>query len=315
MYEINDNELGSILRLAHSTLASMIYLLIFTHMGKAMFYGLVFESAHWVWWSGFLIFLLLIVLTFLGYVLPLSQMSYWGLTVFSNILSTIPSLGNLVIYWFWGGEFINGLTLLKVHVLHIVLPLVLLGLVVIHMYLLHQYLSSDSIDRFVFYNERIMFMYWFYFRDLNIMLVILIMLLYGILIYWSFVFHEESFIIVNTQKTPEKVMPEWWGIKHRERGVFGFGLAGTVGFRAGWVRSVWVVVEVRGGHGCVGVKVLLLGSEIKYTHGHTCPWIKEMKSIRPCTCLIPLRRVYSYTCLIGYTCACCICIRYMHAIK
>ena len=209
MYEINDNELGSILRLAHSTMASMIYLLIFTHMGKAVLYGLVYESSHWIWWSGFTIFLVLIVLTFLGYVLPLSQMSFWGLTVFSNILSTILALGNLLIYWFWGGEFINGLTLLKVHVLHIVMPLILLGLVVVHMYLLHQYLSSDAIDRFAFYNERIMFMYWFYFRDLNILLFIMIILLYGILIYWSFVFHEESFIIVNTQKTPEKVMPEW----------------------------------------------------------------------------------------------------------
>ena len=215
MYLINDNELGSLLRLAHSTMASIIYLLIFTHIFKAMLYGLVFESAHWVWLSGFCIFMLLIVLTFLGYVLPMTQMSFWGLTVFSNILSTIPAIGNLMIYWFWGGEFINEFTLLKVHVLHIVLPMGLLGLVVLHMYLLHQYISSDAIDRFVFYNERLMFMYWFYFRDINVLLFLSVMLIYGVFVYWSFVFHEESFIIVNTQKTPEKVMPEW-GEKHRD---------------------------------------------------------------------------------------------------
>jgi len=84
----------------------------------------------------------------------------------------------------------------------------MMGVVIIHLFLLHQYLSSDSIDRFAFYNERVLFMYWFYFRDLNIMLMIMLVLQYFIYIYWSFVFHEESFLIVNPQKTPEKVMPE-----------------------------------------------------------------------------------------------------------
>ena len=236
MYLVNDNELGSLLRLAHSTMASMIYLLIFTHMFKAMIYGLVFQSSHWVWLSGLCIFILLIVLTFLGYVLPMTQMSFWGLTVFSNILSTIPAMGNLMIYWFWGGEFINEFTLLKVHVLHIVLPMGLMGMVIIHMYLLHQYISSDAIDRFVFYNERVMFMYWFYFRDLNILLLICIMLNYGIFIYWSFVFHEESFIIVNTQKTPEKVMPEWGGKAPEKGGVWaGAGDRGSGAGGGFWV--------------------------------------------------------------------------------
>ena len=211
MYSISDNEFGSILRLSHSSMASMIYLLIFTHIFKSSVYGLVFESSWLVWFSGVAIFLVLIVLTFLGYVLPMTQMSFWGLTVFSNIISTIPVLGSTIIYWFWGGEFINELTLLKVHVLHIVMPVVMMGMVIVHMYLLHQYLSSDTIDRFVFYNERIMFMYWFYFRDLNIILILLVILQYGIYIYWSFVFHEESFVLVNSQKTPEKVMPEWCG--------------------------------------------------------------------------------------------------------
>lgn len=241
MYSINDNEFGSIMRLSHSTMASMIYVLLFIHMSKVYIYNLVFDSSVLVWMSGVLIFALLIVLTFLGYVLPMTQMSYWGLTVFSNIISTIPVLGNMVVYWFWGGEFINEFTLLKVHVIHIALPLVMMGVVIIHLFLLHQYLSSDSIDRFAFYNERILFMYWFYFRDLNIMLMIMLVLQYFIYIYWSFVFHEESFIIVNPQKTPEKVMPEDVLEKHFKKGwVLGVG-GGSVDRRVwkwGWGSGV-----------------------------------------------------------------------------
>ena len=209
MFDVSDNEFGSLLRLGHSTMASMVWLLLISHMGKTWLHALVFESSWLVWGSGTVIFFLLMVLTFLGYVLPMTQMSFWGLTVFSNIISTIPVLGNTIIYWFWGGEFINELTLLKVHVLHIVMPLVMMGMVFVHMYLLHQYMSSDSIDRFVFYNERVMFMYWFYYRDLNIALGVFLVLQYGLYINWSFAFHEESFVIVNSQKTPEKVMPEW----------------------------------------------------------------------------------------------------------
>jgi len=227
MYSISDNEFGSVMRLSHSTMASMIYVLIVTHMAKVFIYNLVFESSILVWTSGILIFCVLVVLTFLGYVLPMTQMSFWGLTVFSNIIGTIPILGNVIVYWFWGGEFINEYTLLKVHVLHIVLPLVMLGMVILHLFLLHQYLSSDSIDRFAFYNERLMFMYWFYFRDLNIMLMIMLVLQYGIYIYWSFVFHEESFIIVNPQKTPEKVMPEWCCWKSTQERFWLVGVCGV----------------------------------------------------------------------------------------
>lgn len=76
MYSINDNDFGSIMRLSHSTMASMIYVLLFIHMGKVYIYNLVFDSSILVWMSGVLIFIILIVLTFLGYVLPMTQMSY-----------------------------------------------------------------------------------------------------------------------------------------------------------------------------------------------------------------------------------------------
>lgn len=165
----------------------------------------MFDSSSIVMIIGFIIFIDCILIAFIGYVLPLTQMSYWGLTVFSNILSTIPIWGEFLVYWLWGSEFISEGTLVKMHTLHIVLPFILLMIMVVHLFFLHYFLSSDVLDRFVFYIERCFFVYWYYFRDLLLLLVLVWVWFYLIFIYWYFVFHEESWVIVEVLKTSEKV--------------------------------------------------------------------------------------------------------------
>jgi len=81
-------------------------------------------------------------IAFLGYVLPLSQMSYWGLIVFSNIIGVVPIIGKGILLWLWGGEFISGETMVKIHLLHVVLPFFALFTLILHLAFLHNNMSS-----------------------------------------------------------------------------------------------------------------------------------------------------------------------------
>ena len=146
-------ESGFMVRSFHINGTSLIFILLYYHIFKVLYIAIAFDSSHVTWSVGFILLLLIIVIAFLGYVLPLTQMSYWGLTVFSNILSSIPYLGPLIISWFWSGEFINDNTLLKVHSIHILAPVLSLFIILLHLVSLHYYLSSDSLDRYAFYTE------------------------------------------------------------------------------------------------------------------------------------------------------------------
>ena len=204
-----DFEFGFVLRSLHIVFTSFIYMLLYCHIFKCVFLLLLFDVALCVWFVGFIIYVFIIFIAFIGYVLPLTQMSYWGLTVFSNILSTIPIVGFLMCYWLWGCEYIQDFTLIKCHSLHIIVPFLLLFVIVCHLFFLHYYISSDGFyDRFCFYSERVLFVLWFFIRDLFLFVVLLLFYFYTVFCYWYFVFHEESFIMVDILKTSDKIIPE-----------------------------------------------------------------------------------------------------------
>lgn len=187
---------------------SFIFLILYIHIFKVIFLCLLFDSHLLVWVIGFIIFILIIIIAFLGYILPCTSMSYWGLTVISNVLATVPIIGVYLCNWVWGSEFINDYTLVKVHSIHIFLPFLLGFVVIAHFFALHYFLSSDGLmDRFAFYYERYYFFMLYYLRDLYLVLNIFLVFTYFICIYWYFVFHEESWEIVNILKTSDKILP------------------------------------------------------------------------------------------------------------
>jgi quinol-cytochrome oxidoreductase complex cytochrome b subunit len=87
------------IRAVHITGTSVVYTILYVHIFKVLYLSIIFDLSMIVWTIGMVIFILLIIIAFLGYVLPMSQMSYWGLTVFSNILSAIPVIGNIIVTW------------------------------------------------------------------------------------------------------------------------------------------------------------------------------------------------------------------------
>jgi len=152
---------GWSLRFLHSSGASFVFLFVFLHIGRSLFYGSFFYNPN-TWFSGILILLLLMGIAFLGYVLPFGQMSFWGATVITNLLSPFPCL----IEWVCGGYCVNSPTLKRFFVFHFVFPYVTLGILVLHIYFLHFH-SSNNPSRLIT-NNRISFFPFIFVKDLDL---------------------------------------------------------------------------------------------------------------------------------------------------
>jgi len=92
---------GSSLRYLHSSAASFLFLFLFLHLVRAIFYGSYFINPN-TWFTGILLYFFLMAIAFMGYVLPFGQMSFWAATVITNLLSPFPSL----IEWVFGGNYV-----------------------------------------------------------------------------------------------------------------------------------------------------------------------------------------------------------------
>lgn len=206
-----DFELIFMIRSLHIFVTSFVWFLLFMHIGKCFMCLLMFDTHCLVWLVGFLIFVIIILITFIGYVLPCTMMSYWGLVVFSNIVASIPLIGCLIMLWLWGCEFINDYTFMKMHSLHVFLPFIFLFLMVWHFVCLHYFISSDFfMDRFCFYCERLFLFLLLLIRDFFVIFCFIFCCCILLLIKWYIVFHEESFVVVIVTKTADKILPEWF---------------------------------------------------------------------------------------------------------
>jgi len=162
-----------------------------------------------VWNTGIVIVLLLMGTAFLGYVLPWGQMSFWGATVITNLLSAIPYLGKIMVEWLWGGFSINNATLTRFYSLHFLLPFVLMALVLFHLMFLHISGSSNPLGT----NsnlDKISFHPFFSSKDILGFLVVLIMFFILVLKFPLLLGDPENFNMANPLNTPIHIQPEWY---------------------------------------------------------------------------------------------------------
>lgn len=142
---MRDVNSGWILRYVHANGASVFFIVVYAHICRGLIYGSYLSSREYLWLSGVVIFLLMILTAFLGYILPWGQMSLWGATVITNLASTIPVVGDHIVLWLWGGFSVANPTLTKFFSLHYIFPFLILALVGLHIILLHKYGSSNPV--------------------------------------------------------------------------------------------------------------------------------------------------------------------------
>ena len=78
---MRDVNYGWLIRYIHANGSSMFFLAVYIHMGRSLYYGSYKEPRELIWLLGLIIFFLMIMAAFMGYVLPWGQMSFWAATV------------------------------------------------------------------------------------------------------------------------------------------------------------------------------------------------------------------------------------------
>lgn len=206
MWDVN---YGWLIRYIHSNTASFFFLFVYIHIAWGIYYGSYRTPRILVWSIGVVIFLIMIVTAFLGYVLPFGQMSLWGATVITNLMSAIPWIGNDIVNFIWGGFSVNHATLNWFFSLHYLLPFVLLALVVAHLISLHVHGSSNPLG-VTGNSDRLPFHPYFSFKDLVTVFLFLLALSFFVFYAPNVLGHSDNYIMANPMATPPSIVPEWY---------------------------------------------------------------------------------------------------------
>nr|YP_010426684.1 cytochrome b [Mycalesis francisca]USN89446.1 cytochrome b [Mycalesis francisca] len=198
---------GWLIRTLHANGASFFFICIYLHIGRGIYY----ESFNlfYTWMIGVIILFLLMATAFMGYVLPWGQMSFWGATVITNLLSAIPYLGTLLVNWIWGGFAVDNATLTRFYTFHFLLPFILLMMTMIHLLFLHQTGSNNPLG--INSNlDKIPFHPFFSFKDLIGFIILIFSLTLLTLTNPYLLGDPDNFIPANPLVTPIHIQPEWY---------------------------------------------------------------------------------------------------------
>nr|YP_010305102.1 cytochrome b [Spodoptera depravata]ULR86995.1 cytochrome b [Spodoptera depravata] len=198
---------GWLIRTLHANGASFFFICIYLHIGRGIYY----ESFNlkYTWMIGVIILFMLMATAFMGYVLPWGQMSFWGATVITNLLSAIPSLGVMLVNWIWGGFAVDNATLTRFYTFHFLLPFIILMMTMIHLLFLHQTGSNNPLGLNSNY-DKIPFHPFFTFKDLIGFIMMLFMLTILTLTNPYLLGDPDNFIPANPLVTPVHIQPEWY---------------------------------------------------------------------------------------------------------
>nr|ACO87630.1 cytochrome b [Eremias montana]ACO87631.1 cytochrome b [Eremias montana]ACO87632.1 cytochrome b [Eremias montana]ACO87633.1 cytochrome b [Eremias montana]ACO87634.1 cytochrome b [Eremias montana] len=202
-----DVQHGWLIRNLHANGASMFFICIYLHIGRGLYYGSYIFTETWN--IGVILLLLVMATAFMGYVLPWGQMSFWGATVITNLLSAIPYIGNTLVEWIWGGFAIDNATLTRFFTLHFLLPFVIAGLSMIHLLFLHE-TGSNNPTGLNSNSDKIPFHPYYSYKDALGILIMLLCLLYLTLFSPYLLGDPENFSPANPLVTPPHIKPEWY---------------------------------------------------------------------------------------------------------
>nr|ACR40475.1 cytochrome b [Astyanax aeneus] len=202
-----DVNYGWIIRNMHANGASLFFICVYLHIGRGLYYGSYLYKETWN--IGVILLLLLMMTAFVGYVLPWGQMSFWGATVITNLLSAVPYMGDALVQWIWGGFSVDNATLTRFFAFHFLLPFVIIAATLLHALFLHETgsnnpagLNSDS--------DKISFHPYFSYKDLLGFMIMLTALTSLALFSPNLLGDPENFTPANPLVTPPHIKPEWY---------------------------------------------------------------------------------------------------------
>nr|QWS06196.1 apocytochrome b [Clonostachys rogersoniana] len=207
---MRDVENGWLIRYLHSNTASAFFFLVYLHIGRGLYYGSYRAPRTMAWVIGTIILILMIGTGFLGYVLPYGQMSLWGATVITNLISAIPWIGQDIVEFVWGGFSVNNATLNRFFALHYLLPFILVALVLAHLIAVHESAGASNPLGVPSYYDRIPFAPYYLFKDLITIFIFFYVLSIFVFFMPNVLGDSDNYIPANPMQTPAAIVPEWY---------------------------------------------------------------------------------------------------------
>jgi quinol-cytochrome oxidoreductase complex cytochrome b subunit len=201
MRDVND---GWLLRYIHSNGASIFFLIVYIHILKN---SNLTEPDILLWYSGALIYIIIMATAFMGYVLPWGQMSFWGATVITNLFAAIPVVGVDIAQWLWGGFSVDNPTLNRFFSFHYLMPFILAAVVILHLALLHLDESTEDDDA---EEDHVSFYPYYYFKDLFALFLLLLVFIFFVYFKPNYFSHPDNYTLASMNVTPSHLVPEWY---------------------------------------------------------------------------------------------------------
>nr|WOR09806.1 cytochrome b [Sicista caudata]WOR09807.1 cytochrome b [Sicista caudata]WOR09808.1 cytochrome b [Sicista caudata]WOR09809.1 cytochrome b [Sicista caudata]WOR09810.1 cytochrome b [Sicista caudata] len=202
-----DVNYGWLIRYLHANGASMFFICLFLHVGRGMYYGSYTFMETWN--IGVVLLFAVMATAFMGYVLPWGQMSFWGATVITNLLSAIPYIGTTLVEWIWGGFSVDKATLTRFFAFHFILPFIIAALAMVHLIFLHE-TGSNNPTGLNSNADKIPFHPYYTIKDLLGFLVLFLILLTLVLFSPDLLGDPDNYMPANPLSTPPHIKPEWY---------------------------------------------------------------------------------------------------------
>jgi ubiquinol-cytochrome c reductase cytochrome b subunit len=221
-YIMRDVSWGWLIRYMHSTGASFFFIVVYLHMFRAMLYGSHRKPRELLWIFGVIIFVALMAESFMGYLLPWGNMSYWGAQVIISLFEAIPFIGPGLSEWIRGDFVVADATLNRFFAFHVIaIPLVLVILVFVHIVALHK-VGSNNPDGIEIKKKKdangipldgIPFHPYYTVKD--IVGVTVFLMVFAAVVFFApelggWFLEPDNFVPANILQTPPEIVPLWY---------------------------------------------------------------------------------------------------------
>nr|AVE14675.1 cytochrome b [Glauconycteris atra]AVE14678.1 cytochrome b [Glauconycteris atra] len=202
-----DVNYGWVLRYLHANGASMFFICLYLHVGRGLYYGSYLFKETWS--MGVILLFAVMATAFMGYVLPWGQMSFWGATVITNLLSAIPYIGTTLVEWIWGGFSVDKATLTRFFAFHFLLPFIISAMVMMHLLFLHE-TGSNNPTGIPSDTDMIPFHPYYTIKDILGLFAMITTLLTLVLFFPDMLGDPDNYTPANPLNTPPHIKPEWY---------------------------------------------------------------------------------------------------------
>lgn len=208
-YIMREVSYGWLIRYLHANGASFFFILVYFHIARGLFYGSYIGKKSIGWNIGVILFFLMIITAFIGYSLVWGQMSLWGATVITNLLSVIPFFGQNLVEFIWGGFSVSNATLNRFYAIHYLLPFIIVAFTIAHLIALHDAGASNPLG--ISSNKKLInFNPYYTYKDILGFLIFIFLIIIMVFYFPNFLGHSDNYIPADPLITPTHIVPEWY---------------------------------------------------------------------------------------------------------